>query len=116
MFLPPSSRPDELEQTKSELAEAVRFGEEKIQIANQTFAAFFFLICSGLIDLTGRYDMVDKHVRRLDQDLKKFEQELADERQQSEALAEQTKVAFGKSFKRKRYQDSTRELCYRYSQ
>jgi len=48
------------------------------------------------------YEVVDKHIRRLDQDLKKFEQELADERQQQEQLAEQTKIAQGKTYKRKR--------------
>lgn len=76
--------PDELTAVKAELADAVRIGEEKIQIANHS------------------YEVVDKHIRRLDQDLKKFEEELERERVHQEQLQEQALIAMGKPKKRKR--------------
>jgi len=47
------------------------------------------------------YDVLDKHIRRLDQDLRRFEVELERERLQQEQLQEQTLKAMGK--KRPRY-------------
>lgn len=76
--------PDELTAVKAELADAVRIGEEKIQIANHS------------------YEVVDKHIRRLDQDLKKFEEELERERVHQEQMQEQALIAMGKPKKRKR--------------
>ena len=35
--------PDEIAQAKEELAEAIKLGEEKIQIANQTYLLFLYL-------------------------------------------------------------------------
>lgn len=74
--------PDEISNVRQELAEAVVWAEEKVKIANQS------------------YETIDKHIRRLDQDLKKFEEELEKERKQQEQLQEQTLKAHGKKRKR----------------
>jgi len=57
-----SLSPKELAQLQSELQQCFEWGEEKIRLASQT------------------YDAVDKHIRRLDEDLRKFEVELEQER------------------------------------
>lgn len=49
---------------REELKEACNYGDEKVDLAVQT------------------YDIVDKHIRRLDQDLKKFEHEIEMQKKQ----------------------------------
>mmetsp|Transcript_27836 Transcript_27836/g.39224 ORF Transcript_27836/g.39224 Transcript_27836/m.39224 type:complete len:222 (+) Transcript_27836:66-731(+) len=53
--------PDEEKAIKSDLKACLELGDEKVQLAVQT------------------YELVDKHIRRLDMDLKKFEAELQQE-------------------------------------
>lgn len=55
---------EEIEKLRDELKEACLLGDEKVSLAAQT------------------YEMVDKHIRRLDQDLKKFEHEIEMQRKQ----------------------------------
>jgi len=52
------SNPEEEKGIKHDLNQCLELGDEKVQLAIQT------------------YELVDKHIRRLDQDLKKFEAEL----------------------------------------
>eukprot|EP01130_Rhizamoeba_saxonica_P003780 TRINITY_DN1569_c0_g1_i2.p1 TRINITY_DN1569_c0_g1~~TRINITY_DN1569_c0_g1_i2.p1 ORF type:complete len:210 (-),score=37.54 TRINITY_DN1569_c0_g1_i2:398-952(-) len=51
-----------IEESRQELQKCVDWGEEKVRIAVQT------------------YDLVDRHIQRLDQDLFKFKQELDNEK------------------------------------
>jgi len=79
-----SKRPNEIlsdqkiEELRQNLQDCIERGEEKIKIAGQT------------------YEVVDKHIRRLDQDLKKFELELERERLQQEQQQNQVLKAKGK--------------------
>jgi len=73
-YLPPA-KVDELQ---AKLQECLDWGEQKIRIAGQT------------------YEVVDKHIRRLDQDLRKFEAELERERQQQVQQTQQVLKAQGK--------------------
>jgi len=67
-----------IEELRQNLQDCIERGEEKIKIAGQT------------------YEVVDKHIRRLDQDLKKFELELERERLQQEQQQKQVLKAKGK--------------------
>mmetsp|Transcript_25272 Transcript_25272/g.28103 ORF Transcript_25272/g.28103 Transcript_25272/m.28103 type:complete len:218 (+) Transcript_25272:110-763(+) len=67
-----------LAQIRKDLDTCMEYGDEKISIAVQT------------------YDMVDKHIRRLDQDLQRFESELAMERKAQAQKTEQAMRAKGK--------------------
>eukprot|EP01116_Phalansterium_solitarium_P024954 TRINITY_DN931_c0_g1_i1.p1 TRINITY_DN931_c0_g1~~TRINITY_DN931_c0_g1_i1.p1 ORF type:complete len:216 (+),score=55.55 TRINITY_DN931_c0_g1_i1:838-1485(+) len=67
---------------KADLKKALELGDEKVALAVQT------------------YDLVDRHIRRLDQDLKKFEQELAEAGQQK-GLTDKSKSESGKNKGRK---------------
>uniref|UniRef100_A0A6B2LGE0 Inhibitor of growth protein n=1 Tax=Arcella intermedia TaxID=1963864 RepID=A0A6B2LGE0_9EUKA len=67
-----------IEELKGQLQDCIDRGEEKIKIAGQS------------------YEVVDKHIRRLDQDLKKFEQELERESLQKKQQQKQVLKAQGK--------------------
>jgi uncharacterized protein Smg (DUF494 family) len=54
---------DTVRQIREDLQTCIQYADEKVNLAVQT------------------YDLVDKHIRRLDQDLRKFEAELESERQ-----------------------------------
>ncbi|XP_072036439.1 inhibitor of growth protein 5-like [Amphiura filiformis] len=58
--LSPEQRVDRLNKINSAFSKSREFGDDKVQLAMQT------------------YEMVDKHIRRLDADLARFEQELKD--------------------------------------
>lgn len=68
----------DLRELQEELQQAIDWGEEKIKIAAQS------------------YDLVDKHIRRLDLDLKKFERELERDKQQQLQQTNQVLKAKGK--------------------
>jgi len=70
--------PERLDELQNKLQECIEWGEEKLKITGQT------------------YEVVDKHIRRLDQDLKKFEAELHRERQQQAQQTQQVLKAKGK--------------------
>jgi len=70
--------PSKLDELQTKLQECLDWGEQKIKIAGQT------------------YEVVDKHIRRLDQDLRKFEAELERERQQQAQQTQQVLKAQGK--------------------
>eukprot|EP00029_Vermamoeba_vermiformis_P013666 TRINITY_DN8591_c0_g1_i1.p1 TRINITY_DN8591_c0_g1~~TRINITY_DN8591_c0_g1_i1.p1 ORF type:complete len:236 (+),score=81.04 TRINITY_DN8591_c0_g1_i1:52-759(+) len=68
---------EQIQQMREELENCVSHCDEKVSLAVQT------------------YDLVDKHIRRLDQDLKKFEAELEDERKQQQQVQSQTLKSTG---------------------
>jgi hypothetical protein len=68
---------EQIQQMREELENCVSHCDEKVSLAVQT------------------YDLVDKHIRRLDQDLKKFEAELEDERKQQQQVHSQTLKSTG---------------------
>jgi len=76
-----SLSPKELQQLQGELQSCFEWGEEKIKLASQT------------------YDAVDKHIRRLDEDLRKFEAELEQERLLKQLQTKQALKAKGQKSK-----------------
>jgi len=67
--LPPSERKEFFEKLEGAFQKSRDYGDDKVQLAIQT------------------YEMVDKHIRRLDSDLTRFEEELKVQRQQERAAA-----------------------------
>lgn len=62
--LPPIERKDFFSKIENAFQKSREYGDDKVQLAVQT------------------YEMVDKHIRRLDSDLSRFEDELKQQRQQ----------------------------------
>jgi inhibitor of growth protein 5 len=79
----------ELQQLQNELQSSFEWGEEKIKLASQT------------------YDAVDKHIRRLDEDLRKFEVELEQERLLKQQQTKQALKAKGQKGSRNKTDKSS---------
>jgi inhibitor of growth protein 5 len=83
--------PKELQQLQNELHQSFEWGEEKIKLASQT------------------YDAVDKHIRRLDEDLRKFEMELEQERLLKQQQTKQVLKAKGQKTRTNKSTDKGQE-------
>jgi len=69
--LPPTDRKDYFSKIENAFQKSREYGDDKVQLAVQT------------------YEMVDKHIRRLDSDLSRFEEELKQQRHQQQQGSEE---------------------------
>lgn len=82
--------PEQLKLIQEELQEALTRSEEKVK-------ARLYSCPPDICKLAQEtYDIVDKHIRRLDEDLKKFEAELSQERLHQQQQTQQVLKAKGK--------------------
>lgn len=77
-----------LQKIRDDFKRAMEMGDEKIELAAQTYelvrSAFDYVSCRWVVlNCVNALSQVDKHIRRLDADLKKFEAELEQQGDQS---------------------------------
>lgn len=88
--IPEEVRKDKLKTIQSLFSRAKEYGDDKVQLAIQT------------------YELVDKHIRRLDSDLARFEGEIQDKAMDARSKSEETVAKRNLSFELYH----SRAMCY----
>jgi len=89
--LSPGKRKAEMEKIQKMFKQSKEFADDKVQLAIQT------------------YELVDKHIRRLDNDLAKFESEMKEKGRLSQTESEEEEVDEGKKKKPKKTGDGKKK-------